>query len=148
MERRQHGARTTFPLLPGYGSSNSPSLTREKGNKYLFETLSSLSHFPDVPVTVVRAQDLNATDSAESLALQDPGGDVLDTSAGKEQELLCSVYLAKPEVLIPQSSISQDYLGPATAGYSYTIGRRCRPESWLGCLVSVELSSPLRCPCR
>lgn len=89
-------------------------------------------------MTVVWAQDLNATDSSESLTLQDPGGNVLDTSAGKEQELLRSVYLAKPEVLIPQSSISQDYLGPASAGCSYTIGRHCRLESWLGCLVSVE----------
>lgn len=40
----------------------------------------------------------------------------LNTSAGKGQEVLCSVYFAKPEVLIPQSSIPQDYSGPALTG--------------------------------
>lgn len=66
-------------------------------------------------MTVVHTQDLNVTDSAEGLTHQDLDGNVLDTSAGKEQERLCSVCLAKPEVLIPQSTIPQDYSGPVSA---------------------------------
>lgn len=67
-------------------------------------------------MTVAHAQYLNVTDSAESMTQQDPDGNILNTSAGEKQELLCSVFLAKTEVLTPQSSIPQDYLGPASTG--------------------------------
>lgn len=65
---------------------------------------------------IVHVQDLDITHSAESLARQEHDANFLDTSAGKGQEVLCSVYFAKPEVLIPKNSIPQDYSGPALTG--------------------------------
>lgn len=65
---------------------------------------------------IVHVQDLDITHSAESLTHQEHDAIFLDTSAGKGQEVLCSAYFAKPEVLIPQSSIPQDYSGPALTG--------------------------------
>lgn len=68
-----------------------------------------MSLFPKVPTMVVHVQDLNVTDSAESLTHQEPDGNVLATSAGEEHECLCSEHAAKPEVLSPYRSIPQDY---------------------------------------
>lgn len=53
--------------------------------------------------------------SAESSTHQEPDGNVLDTSAGEEQECLCSEHAAKPEVLSPQGSIPQTQLHRAAA---------------------------------
>lgn len=65
---------------------------------------------------VIHVQDLDITHSAESLRHQEHDAIFFDTSAGKGQEVLCYLYFAKPEVLIPQSSIPQDYSGPALTG--------------------------------
>lgn len=87
---------------------------------------------------VVHVQDPNVTDSAESLTHQEPDGNVLDTSAGEEQECLCSGHAAKPEVLSPQGSIPQDYSEPPSAGLQL----HSRKALWPGALAG------LSCFCR
>lgn len=101
-----------------------------------------MSLFPKVPTMVVHVQDLNVTDSAESLTHQEPDGNVLDTSAGEEQECLCSEHAAKPEVLSPQGSIPQTRLHRAAATQQEDIV--AQSLGW-AILFLQSRDSPLRC---